>query len=445
MERDTINNWTRVGIGTPRSIAEVAEGDGCVHVNPESDGRRTLSYAEYLRLSDLLSAQVPATNVPDERVFIIAHQMMELAFRQSIFDLYVISKTFVYLAEAEYTGCKHLCLYSGGFEAGNAEAAFWRPSRSASARLRMNAEAVVPTLLMMLGRDGSPTFSTREFAAFREALEPASGFQSSQFRLIERAFGKARLLNLPVFPHDTYARNYSGQEPRALSLGCVEDPSFYGTKGLRGLPHEPEVIEHAARLEAYANAVLARLTLDGGGETSPPPCAVITHEQVSEAVSALKRIFSLRAEQPQENVPRPQRRGASEAVAAFERSLREVAAAENRARDELGDARRGAYALKLVAPSSALVEVLDGLVASDVAFFGQHPGSFLSEHLAVAMTRIKALGSIAAEEGKTTPASGTGGGGPAYLAWRRKYLIPLFPMLPSYRGLEEAEVLSWVA
>ena len=39
MERDRIDNWARVGIGISRSAAEIAEGDGCVCVNPESDAR----------------------------------------------------------------------------------------------------------------------------------------------------------------------------------------------------------------------------------------------------------------------------------------------------------------------------------------------------------------------------------------------------------------------
>jgi len=444
MQRDRIENWSRVDVGMPRVAVEIAEGDGVVSVNRERDGRRGLTYAEYLRLPELLSAQVPATNVPDERAFVITHQEMELAFRLCIFDLYVISKSLATLATADHGVCRHLCLYSGSLEDGGTEASFWRPARAASARLRLSAEVVVPALLAMLGRDGSPTFSTREFAEFRGAVEPASGFQSGQFRLIERAFGKGGLLALPVFPRDAYARHYGGQEPQAAPFGRVTDPSFYGAEGRGGLPDEPEVIGYVTSLEDHANAVLARLAQDEQGEPTPPPCPLITPEQVSGAVAALERMFTRDPGPPREGAPSRPKVVTPGAAAAFAQALKEVASAENRARSDLGRARRGAYALKIVAPSSALAEVLNGIIAADDSFFGQHSASFISEHQAVAVTRIRALQAMAAECGESAPTSGTGGGGPAYLAWRRTYLLPLFPALPAYRGLDEAEALSWV-
>lgn len=444
MPRERIQNWSRVSIGVQRGGTELPEGDGCVRVNPERDGRRGLTYAGYLRLPELLSAQVPATYVPDERAFVIIHQEIELAFRLCIFDLYVLSKSLALLARADNSLRRHLCLYSGGLEEKGSEASFWRPARTASARLRMTAEVVLPALLATLGRNGSPTFSTREFAEFREAIQPASGFQSGQFRLIERAFGKGRLLNLPVFPRDTYAHHYGERETTACPFGRVTDPLFYGNEGRGGMPEEPEVIEYVTSLEAHANEVLASLAQEARGDAVAPPCSLITPEQISSAVAALERMFPHAPAPLSEEATSQSKVGARGAVAEFARALEEVAGAENRARVELDRARRGAYALKIAAPSSALIEVLDGIIASDDFFFGKHSTSFISEHQAVAVTRIRALQAMANESDESTPTNGTGGGGPAYLAWRRKYLLPLFPALPAYQGLDEAEALSWV-
>ena len=105
--------------------------------------------------------------------------------------------------------------------------------------------------------------------------------------------------------------------------------------------------------------------------------------------------------------------------------------------------RRGAYALQLSTPDCVLIEIINSLIAADDTLFGSQDGSLLGEHQKVAMTRIRKMQSLAREQDESTP-EGTGGGGPPYLAWRRRYLVPLFPMLPGYRGLEDVEALSWI-
>ena len=254
-----ISNWTNIGIGTRPTVVQSDDDEArTVAVNPTVEGGKRLSYSEYLRLSDLLSSQVPATTVPDERVFIITHQAMELTFRLCLFDLYVIAQTLERLLNLESASLKHLSLFREKLDSDSSEAAFWRPARTAASRLRLSGEVVLPNLLSMIGRADAATFSNREFAAFRGALEPASGFQSVQFRLLELAFGKANLLKLPVFPVDVYTRNYKPAQLPDSCIAPVQSPTFLGRDPRGGLPDEPEIANSASQLTDRINKVLAR-------------------------------------------------------------------------------------------------------------------------------------------------------------------------------------------
>ena len=81
---------------------------------------------------------------------------------------------------------------------------FWRPAMTAAARMRHTARRVLPSLMPFvgLGDDGDVLFSSLEYGLFRDFLAPASGFQSGQLRLVQRALGKGPLLGLPLFPGD---------------------------------------------------------------------------------------------------------------------------------------------------------------------------------------------------------------------------------------------------
>lgn len=134
------------------------------------------SYGSYLRLDELLSCQAPPDGAAgeqrprallhhDEMLFIVVHQVYELWFRQVLHDL---SRARDILGQPE------------------------RPEGE-----RRVDEARIPRVTELLGRVNEilrlchdqftvlETMPSVHFLAFRDALLPASGFQSRQFREFE--------------------------------------------------------------------------------------------------------------------------------------------------------------------------------------------------------------------------------------------------------------------
>jgi len=154
-------------------------------------------YATYLLIDDLLNLQRPLTpDAHDELLFIIVHQSYELWFKLILHEL---------------TRARDELL------AGRAHAAVPRLSRTvAIERLLLEHLHVLETM----GPEG--------FLEFRDPLEPASGFQSVQFRKIEWISGLR-----DTFPED--AEPPPGPDLYAAFSTCA------------GLPEERE-----ARLDALA-------------------------------------------------------------------------------------------------------------------------------------------------------------------------------------------------
>ncbi|TFH66934.1 MAG: tryptophan 2,3-dioxygenase [Gemmatimonadales bacterium] len=121
-----------------------------------------LTYAEYLQLTELLDLQRPRSDPPehDEMLFIVIHQVYEIWFK-------------LVLHETDKLGDD---LRSGELFV-------------AIATLK-RIRTIVKTLVAQL--DILETMTPLSFASFRERLETASGFQSSQFREVEFAFGYKR-------------------------------------------------------------------------------------------------------------------------------------------------------------------------------------------------------------------------------------------------------------
>lgn len=114
-----------------------------------------LTYGSYLRLDQLLSAQVPESARPahDELLFITIHQVYELWFK---------------LILAELTDARDRML------AGEA----YLP--------RLRLERCLTVQRVLVGQvDVIDTMTPQDFLEFRTGLAPASGFQSAQFREIE--------------------------------------------------------------------------------------------------------------------------------------------------------------------------------------------------------------------------------------------------------------------
>jgi tryptophan 2,3-dioxygenase len=123
-----------------------------------------LYYGDYLRLDAILSAQEPETAAHDEMLFIVVHQAYELWFRQILHEMDHVERLF---AQAPLPG-EDL-------------------SRIVASLTRQHE--IWKLLVAQIGV--LETMTPAGFLEFRDALFPASGFQSAQFRLIETRLGLA--------------------------------------------------------------------------------------------------------------------------------------------------------------------------------------------------------------------------------------------------------------
>ena len=167
-----------------------------------TDLRGRLTYAGYLRLDRLLSAQQPLSDPPhhDEMLFIIQHQTSELWIKLVLHEL--------------AAAIRHV-------QADQLEPCFKILSRIKQIQMQLfNQWAVLETL--------TPT----EYAEFRNVLGSASGFQSPQYRAMEFMLGNKAAELVEVFRHDAAVH----QE----LTGLLNRPSLYDEflryLARRGLP-----------------------------------------------------------------------------------------------------------------------------------------------------------------------------------------------------------------
>jgi tryptophan 2,3-dioxygenase len=127
-------------------------------------------YSTYLRINDLLKLQIPLTDdAPDELLFIVVHQSYELWFKVIVDEL----------------------------KRAASELHVNRPWLAIAHLRRMVAiEDLLLTHLQLLD-----SMSPEGFLEFRDPLDPASGFQSFQFRAIEflSGGGKKAMLSFEIF------------------------------------------------------------------------------------------------------------------------------------------------------------------------------------------------------------------------------------------------------
>jgi tryptophan 2,3-dioxygenase len=121
-----------------------------------------LNYADYLKVDELLSLQQPRSSPPehDETLFIISHQAYELWFKLQLHEMDKVKADF---------RANHLY---------GAIATFKR------------ARTIMKVMVEQI--DILETLTPMSFNSFRDRLERASGFQSSQFREFEFTLGYKR-------------------------------------------------------------------------------------------------------------------------------------------------------------------------------------------------------------------------------------------------------------
>lgn len=142
-----------------------------------------LTYWDYIHLDTLLSLQNPKTHFPDEKVFIIYHQITELYFK-------------LILGEIE-----QLAFHENMCES------FFIHRLDRIIRYFKQLESSFSIMVEGMERD--------QFLKFRMALLPASGFQSAQYRRIE--IYSTDMINLVSMPdRNTISQSDLGQQIEKL-------------------------------------------------------------------------------------------------------------------------------------------------------------------------------------------------------------------------------------
>ncbi|HEX5707659.1 MAG TPA: tryptophan 2,3-dioxygenase family protein [Pyrinomonadaceae bacterium] len=214
-----------------------------------------LSYNKYLRVRDLIALQDclsdPAHH--DELLFITIHQAYELWFKQILHEL------------------------DAAVASMNEDRAF----AATRAVLRVvEIEKLLVTQIHIL-----ETMTPISFLGFRDELNPASGFQSMQFREIEFSSGLKDERVMRAFDDDEFAAPRLGARMSAPSLA----DAFYSYLRRRGFdaPDDPADSTDEERRRAYGRRTRAALEVLTHFEERP------AEFQLSEALLAHDEYFSL--------------------------------------------------------------------------------------------------------------------------------------------------------
>jgi tryptophan 2,3-dioxygenase len=123
-----------------------------------TDHRASLTYTSYLGLDEVLAAQRPRSGEHDELLFIVVHQVYELWFKQLLHEAAHLQRR---------------------LEDGDTPHALHTLKRMLT---------ILKTIVAQI--DVLETMTPRQFLAFRDRLDEASGFQSAQFRELEALLGR---------------------------------------------------------------------------------------------------------------------------------------------------------------------------------------------------------------------------------------------------------------
>ncbi len=219
-------------LGLEAAPAKAADAVPHVVTSPPYTESSQLTYSSYLKVPELLELQHPRSTPPhhDELLFIVVHQTYELWFKELLHDLDAVVAN---LRGADAASQSRDEVY---------EAA--RLLRRCTEIMRVLVEqfTILETML--------PT----HFLAFRGLLEPASGFQSEQFREIEFLCGlkDEKMLSYHKPTHEAYA-----SLKRRLEQPSLRDVFFGALQAIGKLaPAQPGATEKEL-FESRAQAVHA--------------------------------------------------------------------------------------------------------------------------------------------------------------------------------------------
>ena len=161
----------------------IREVESSIHI----DFSKSMSYADYLQLDPLLSAQRRVSDAHDEMLFIILHQASELWIKLMIFEV-----------TAAVSDLRQDRL----------QPAFKKLARVS----RIQAQ-------MIQSWDVLSTLTPADYLNFRDALGHSSGFQSHQYRELEFLFGNKNQGHLKPHEHDSLVFKHLSH--------VLESPSLY--------------------------------------------------------------------------------------------------------------------------------------------------------------------------------------------------------------------------
>ena len=183
-----------------------------------------LSYNKYLKVPELLQLQETLSDPKshDELLFIIIHQTYELWFKQILHEL---DATLGWLKEDRMFRANH------------------------SLRAVIGIEKVLVSQIHLL-----ETMAQIGFLEFRDKLNPASGFQSMQFRELEFVSGQKDERIMGTFKSDEFA--YARLQKRFAEPSLADEFwSVVGRNGMAAGTHEEKVaaiVEILTHHEKYA-------------------------------------------------------------------------------------------------------------------------------------------------------------------------------------------------
>ena len=146
-----------------------------------------MTYADYLKLDEVLGAQAPLSDLHDEMLFIVIHQTKELWLKQMLHEVAF--------------GCRLL-----------------RDDHFAAAHKALSRVSRIQTV-MTLSWDVLSTLTPFDYMQFRDVLGTSSGFQSAQFRELEYRLGIKEPKYLEM--HE------GGSDGRKRLEAALADPSLW--------------------------------------------------------------------------------------------------------------------------------------------------------------------------------------------------------------------------
>src|SRR5436305_9076445 len=184
----------------------IAHHSSLITMTKEYGGNATLSYNKYLRVRELIELQTCLSEPThhDELLFITVHQAYELWFKQMLHEIDAANDAM-------------------------------REDRAPVAA-RAIARVVEIEKLLVAQIHTLETMTPINFLAFRDQLNPASGFQSMQFREVEFASGLKDEGIMRAFQDDEFASSRLRARFRAPTLG----EEFFALLACRGLDAPPD-------------------------------------------------------------------------------------------------------------------------------------------------------------------------------------------------------------